>query len=203
MSAADVGTPRSTDWEAQYRANDTPWDHGEPAPGLVDFLAAHPDLERGQVVVPGCGFGHDARAWSLAGFEAVGIDLAPSATAAATALTPGGSKVEFRTGDFLRDIPVRPFRWMFEHTLFCAIDPAMRRDYATSAGRWVAPGGWLLAVHYLDPAAPEGPPHRCERAELLGLFGGDFELLEEWVPRSWEKRAGREGMFWWRRRVSA
>ena len=28
----------STNWEAQYQANDTPWDKGEPSPGLVDWL---------------------------------------------------------------------------------------------------------------------------------------------------------------------
>ena len=33
----------STDWEAQYQANDTPWDKGEASPGLVDWLAAQSD----------------------------------------------------------------------------------------------------------------------------------------------------------------
>jgi hypothetical protein len=192
-----------TDWEAHYRANDTPWDHGGPVPGLVDFLAANPTLERGPVVVPGCGMGHDARGWAASGFETVGLDLAPSAVVAARQRTPEGMSVEFRTGDFLSDEPIRPFRWMFEHTLFCAIDPSLRGAYAKAAGRWVEPGGWLVAVHYLNPASPEGPPHRCERAELMELFGSEFELLSEWTPRSWENRQGREGMFWWRRRVTA
>ncbi len=191
-----------TDWEAHYQANDTPWNKGEASPGLVDFLAAHPRLERGPVVVPGCGFGHDARAWAAAGFEVLGLDLAPSAVDGAARFPAQGKRLEFRVGDFLRDDPGRTFRWMFEHTLFCAIDPTERPAYAAAAARWVAPGGWLLAVNYLDPAEPGGPPYRCERDELVGLLGGDFELLEEWVPRSWEKRVGREGMFWWRRRIS-
>ena len=58
----------STDWEAHYQANDTPWDKGEPSPGLVDWLAAHPAVPRGTVLVPGCGMGHDVRAWAAAGW---------------------------------------------------------------------------------------------------------------------------------------
>src|SRR6266542_6168987 len=59
-----------TDWEARYQSGDMPWEKGEPSPGLVDFLGAQPELRRGTVVVPGCGTGHDVRAWSAAGFTA-------------------------------------------------------------------------------------------------------------------------------------
>ena len=48
-------------WESRYQAHDMPWEKGAPSPGLVDFLSAHPDLERGHVCVPGCGTGHDVR----------------------------------------------------------------------------------------------------------------------------------------------
>ena len=56
-----------------------PWEKGEPSPGLVDFLSAHPELKRGRVAVPGCGTGHDVRAFAAAGFAASGFDIAPSA----------------------------------------------------------------------------------------------------------------------------
>src|SRR6266568_7533757 len=58
-----------TNWETRYQTNDMPWEKGAPSPGLVDFLAAHPDLPRGTVCVPGCGTGHDVRAWAGAGFD--------------------------------------------------------------------------------------------------------------------------------------
>ena len=56
-----------------------PWEKGAPSPGLVDFLAAHPELKRGTVCVPGCGTGHDVREFAKAGFDAFGFDIAPSA----------------------------------------------------------------------------------------------------------------------------
>ena len=35
-----------SDWEQRYQTGDMPWEKGAPSPGLVDFLAAHPDLPR-------------------------------------------------------------------------------------------------------------------------------------------------------------
>src|SRR5579859_2043797 len=68
-----------SDWENRYQTGDMPWEKGAPSPGLVDFLSAHPDLPKGTVCVPGCGTGHDVRAWARAGFDATGYDIAPSA----------------------------------------------------------------------------------------------------------------------------
>jgi SAM-dependent methyltransferase len=177
-----------------------PWEKGEPSPGLVDFLASHPRLERGTVLVPGCGTGHDARAWAAAGFAVTGYDLAPSAIELSRQKTAeAGLKAEFIQGDFLTDAPERPFDWLFEHTLFCAIEPQRRADYARAALRWLKPGGQYLAVNYLIPDK-DGPPFGTTRAELMGWFSPGFALLEEWVPRSYPNRTGLELMLWWQKR---
>lgn len=187
------------DWEGHYRAGDTPWDHGEAAPGLVDFLGSNPGLAPGRVLVPGCGYGHDAVAWARAGFEVVGHDLSSTAMERAMGRRPAGLRLEFRSGDFLEP-GGEQFDWVFEHTLYCAINPAKRAAYAEALGRWVRPGGEFLAIHYLTPSSPEGPPFPCTREEVLERFGREFELVSDWSPRSWESRAGREWMFRWRRR---
>src|SRR5580658_6807140 len=107
-----------TDWEARYQSHDMPWEKGEPSPGLVDFLAAHPQLERGTVLVPGCGSGHDARAWAAAGFAVTGYDIAASAIQLSREKTASaGLKAEFILGDFLTETPSRHFDLLFEHTL--------------------------------------------------------------------------------------
>src|SRR5215467_956414 len=66
-------------WETRYQTEDMPWEKGEASPGLVDFLAAHPQLTPGTVCIPGCGTGHDVRTWAIAGFQGFGYDIAPSA----------------------------------------------------------------------------------------------------------------------------
>jgi SAM-dependent methyltransferase len=191
------------DWEARYQSGDTPWEKGEPSPGLVDWLATHPEIARGSVLVPGCGTGHDVRAFAAAGFDATGLDIAPSAVRLARERTAAeGLRASLQLGDFLVDEPTSRFDWLFEHTCYCAIDPAQRDDYLLAVRRWLKPDGQLLAVHYLIPDA-DGPPFGTTREEVVARFSPHFELLEDWVPRSYPNRTGLERMFWWRARAVA
>ena len=188
------------EWEARYQSGDTPWEKGEPSPGLVDFLAARPELPRGTVCVPGCGTGHDVRAWAKAGFQSFGFDLASSAIRLAEQKTADlGLSAQFQVADFLIDEPPQQFDWLFEHTLFCAIDPKRRDDYLQAVLRWLKRDGEFLAVHYLIPDE-DGPPFGTTREEVVRRFSPHFDLVEEWVPRSYPNRTGLELMLRWRRR---
>jgi len=186
-------------WEERYQTGDMPWEKGEASPGLVDFLANQPGLTRGTVCVPGCGTGHDARAWAAAGFEVHGFDIAPSAIRLATEKTRAAElKADFRLGNFLQDEPPFQFDWLFEHTLFCAIQPDEREPYVQAVLRWLKPNGQYLAVNYFIPDT-EGPPFGTTREEIVERFSPHFELVRDWVPRSYPNRTGLERMFWWKR----
>ena len=190
-----------TDWETRYQTGDMPWEKGAPSPGLIDFLGAHPDLPRGTVCVPGCGTGHDVRAWARAGFDATGYDIAPSAVRVAAERTAAaGLSAHFHQSNFLKDERPQPFDWIFEHTLFCAINPTERDDYVQAVLRWAKPNGNFLAVNYLIPDV-DGPPFGTTRAELWNRFSPGFDLVEEWTPRSYPNRTGLEMMFWWRKKA--
>ena len=187
-------------WEKRYQAKDMPWEKGAPSPGLVDFLATHADVKRGTVCVPGCGAGHDARALAAAGFDTFGYDIARSAILLANESTAStGLSVRFACGDFLNDLPPFPFDWVFEHTLFCALDPRDRDEYVKAVIRWLKPGGHYLAVNYLIPDE-DGPPYGTSRDELMRRFLPHFELLSEQVPRSYPNRTGLELMLWWKQK---
>jgi len=187
-------------WENRYQTQDMPWEKGAPSPGLMDFLAAHPELPRGTVCVPGCGTGHDVRAWAQAGFAATGFDLAPSAIQLSIERTKAaGLNARFQLGDFLRDEPPIQFDWVFEHTLFCAIELSERGAYVRAVPRWLKPGGYYLAVNYLIPGE-DGPPFGTTRDEQWRRFSPHFNLLQEWVPRSYPNRTRLELMLWWQRK---
>ncbi len=172
-----------TDWEEAYRRRKTPWEKGRPHPALIDFLATNGPIA-GEIYVPGCGSGHDVRALSTAANHVVGIDLAPLAIARANSFPKRGNE-EYQ----LADLFALPAQWngrfdvVFEHTCFCAIEPARRAQYVEAVVRLLKPGGLLLAIFFLNPDHDEeGPPHGVSREELEERFGAAFALEQEWVP---------------------
>ncbi len=175
-----------TDWEALYHQRDTPWEKGKPHPGLVDFLQENGPLE-GEIFVPGCGSGHDVRALSTKQNHVVGIDVARPAIDRAESF-PKTGREEYLLGD-LFDLPDKlrgRFDIVFEHTCFCAIDPALRADYVAAVVRLLKPGGRLIAIFFLNPdleEGQEGPPYRASLAELAEFFGENFIVEREWVPQ--------------------
>jgi len=202
-------------WETRYLSGDTRWEKGAPSPGLVDFLREQRDLPRGSVAVPGCGLGHDVRAWASFCFTTYGYDIAPSAVQLAktrtkewmtnkssvdaeTPFNPKANVPSFGLGNFLADDPPFHFDYVFEHTLFCAINPSDRDRYVEAVLRWLKPGGTYLAVNYI--VCDGEPPFPVGREELWQRFRPHFHLIDQWIPRSYDNRTGRELMCWWRRK---
>ncbi|GIT04857.1 MAG: SAM-dependent methyltransferase [Verrucomicrobiota bacterium] len=159
-------------------------------------------MSPGQALVPGCGRGHDARALAKAGWSVAGLDIAPSSVPLAKSLADKGElSIDYHVGDFLGDEPYQSFDLVFEHTLFCAIPPSRRDDYAQALLRWLKPGGLYLAVNYMITDDNGEPPFSTTTTELDERFGKTFELLRRWMPRSYESREGKELMNEWRLRL--
>ena len=158
-------------------------------------------MPRPRILDVGCGVGKSVMASVNAGFDAYGYDLAPSAIRLSIERTKAaGLTAQFRLADFLCDPAPFKFDWLFEHTLFCAIQPGDRDEYVRAVSRWLKPNGQYLAVNYLIPDT-EGPPFGTTRDELWKRFSPHFDLLQEWVPRSYPNRTGLELMLWWRRKA--
>lgn len=187
-------------WEQCYRKGDAFWDHGEASHGLVDFLK-QAKYKPGTVLVPGCGRGHDCHALARHGFRVMGLDISPRGVAEAKQLARKEVvSVKYRVGDFLRLSPSLRgrFDWIFEHTCFCAIDPALRDQYVRSALSALRKGGRLLGVFYnIQPKS--GPPFGTTRAELIERFSPHMNLLLVKLPRSYPNRKGKELLMLWRK----
>ena len=188
-------------WAGRYKSGETGWDHGEASPGLADFLKTQ-SFTPGRVLVPGCGRGHDARVLAKAGFDVVGLDVVSQAVEEARQLAAaeGVTSVRFESRDFFNLPPYLrgPYDWLFEHTFFCAIDPALRDRYVETAAGLLKEDGHLLGVFYhIQPET--GPPFGTTREELIRRFTPNFSLVQESVPRSYESRTGKELLMFWRR----
>ena len=188
-------------WQRCYVKGDAFWDHGEPSPGLVDFLKQQKPTP-GKVLVPGCGRGHDCRELARHGFAVTGLDISPRGAKEANDLALKDSlEIDYVVGNFLR--PPRKwhgrFDWVLEHTCFCAIDPRLRDRYVKAAATVLKRHGLFLGVFYnIQPKS--GPPFGTTRAELIDRFSGRFKLLLAKVPRSYPNRKGKELLMLWQKK---
>jgi SAM-dependent methyltransferase len=188
-------------WDERYQSKDTPWEKGAAAPPLLEWLRKRGPLN-GEVLVPGCGYGHDVRAIAASSQSVVvGIDIADTALKEAQTHPRAGQEI-FQFADIfaLSESLQNRFDWVFEHTCFCAIQPGRRPDYVKMAVSALKSNGRFLAIFYLNPwdaedEMPEGggPPFGVTKEELDNLFGAHFDLVEELKPTTaYPGREGRE-----------
>ena len=197
-------------WEERYQQKDTPWDKGAPTPILLRLLKTNSEcFEGGDVLVPGCGYGHDALAIVNAGHAVIGLDISPTALAQAKTLDRD-RVVDYQEQDFLT-AKVEDYQLVFsvfEHTCFCAITPEERPAYAEACSRLIPVGGYWVAVLFLHPREEDdptiGPPYQTSTEEVEALFSADFELLESFPPtETFSSRKGKELVQIWKRKKAS
>lgn len=180
-------------WESRWSTGETPWDHGEPAPPLVEYVEAH-GAPSGEVLVPGCGNGRDAAYLASLGARVLGMDLAPTAVLRAREES-AHPNARYQQGNFLAPPAFlqKRFDWIVEHTCLCAMPPRDWPAYAASVRYALKRGGHYLAVFFRNPDVEEGPPHGISAEAIEALFGKGFQLLHARVPgRAYATRTGRE-----------
>jgi len=191
------------DWNQAYENDDTPWDKGYAAPPLVEFLERH--KVEGEILVPGCGSGHDVRLLAEQnGSEVTGLDIAPSALKKAASFPKVGEE-RYAQGDFinLEEKYHGAFDWVFEHTCLCAIEPSQRQAYVESLKLALKPGAFFLAIFFREVSnyTGDGPPHPISAAEIDALFAKDFDVIESFVPQQTypSRPVGSEDVRWMRK----
>ncbi|MGK0362948.1 MAG: SAM-dependent methyltransferase [Bradymonadia bacterium] len=166
-------------WNEHYETAQTPWDLGGPSP-VVQRLAVQvlgavqsPGTEPRRVIVPGCGFGHDAEAIARLGHQVVGADIAPAAMKAAAQRT---DIVDWQVANAFAP----PADWLgsfdavVEHTLYCALEPEMLDTYRDAVHALLKPGGALFGafLHHTRDVRPRGTNPDALRAR----FGAHFDI---------------------------
>ncbi len=197
------------DWNKRYLEGDTPWDKGAPSPPLLDLLTYRSTLfpTKKEVLVPGCGTGHDVQALAQHDISVTGLDIAPLALQQARKLHDN-SNITWLLGDlfdteFITQLRARTrYSTIWEHTCFCAISPEYRARYVQALWDLLENDGKVVGVFFLDTGNPpgEGPPFCTDRTELRDLFRELFSL--EWEGPPQQCYPGREGKEWimiWRK----
>ncbi len=139
------------DWDSVYRGEagfegPPPWNIGEPQPELAALIAA--DKVRGDVLDAGCGHAELSLALAVKGYTVVGIELTPTAVAAAT---QAAKERNLPNATFVQDDITTftgfdgRFDTIIDSTLFHALPIESRDAYQQSVFRAAAPG----AVYYI------------------------------------------------------
>lgn len=199
-------------WEERWQQGNTPWDQGQAAPALLAYLDQHATAgasRRKRALVPGCGAGYDLLAFSQAGFDAVGLDVAPSVLPVFEKLrTQAGVEpdaAELLIQDFFM-FEMEPFDVVFDYTFFCALPPTERHRWGKKMKELVAPGGELVTLMFpvvRGRDLEKGPPYTVFPEFYEDALGDDFAQRSlDRVQGSLPSREGKEWIARWVPRVA-
>lgn len=189
-------------WTDIYRehqkANDRPnWEIGKETPILHSIL---PQLKvpRARVAVLGCGSGDDAAYLARAGHIVTGIDYSEEAVAEAQKKFGKVKDLKFIKSDIFA-LPKAlhgQFDIVFEHTCYCAVNPARRNQLVQIWRNLLAERGHLLGIFFVMDKR-NGPPWGSSEWELRERLrkGFDFRYWTRWKA-SVPKREGTELVVW-------
>lgn len=175
------------DWESAYREQahfegPPPWNIGEPQPELAALVAA--GKFRSDVLDAGCGVAELSLALAAQGYTVVGVDLTPTAVAAAS---KAAQERGLTTASFVQaDITSfggydGRFSTVVDSTLFHSLPVEGRDGYLSSIHRAAAPGASLFVLVFAKgafPAEMEPKPNEVDEDELRAAVSKYWEVDE-------------------------
>lgn len=184
-------------WDEAWREGRTGWDAGASPPALDEWLERH-KVEPGRALVPGCGAGYDVFTLAEAGWEAVGLEVSPTAAGRFDEeRRKRGIPLEsahIQVADFFGS-DLGPFDLIFDYTFLCAIEPQRRHDWASAMRKLLDDEGRLVTLVFPiseEREWEEGPPYRLSIDLVRGIASPQFVLVDSYRPA--RSHLGREGM---------
>ncbi|GAA6061617.1 hypothetical protein JCM10212_000959 [Sporobolomyces blumeae] len=214
------GTTPTGGWDQCWKAQVTPWDSQakDVQPSLrelvedkwhdVDGVEWSDLVEggKGKALVAGCGRGYDAIYFASKGFDAVGMDLSPTAVERAkehhASLSGAPQNVTFQAADFFSFDLATPFSLAYDFTFFCALPPSMRQRWGDRYAEVVRQDGVLITLEYpLDGDRQGGPPYSVSEQAYDEVLSPNFAKIYEAVPtKQTQGHEGREKIAVWKRK---
>ncbi|WP_374075937.1 class I SAM-dependent methyltransferase [Bdellovibrio bacteriovorus] len=191
---ANKDVEKETYWSQIYKTEANPgWNLGEPAEALKDMLPRL-KISRSRVLVLGCGEGHDAAFFAKAGHFVTAVDISPMAIEKARKNYGDLENLTFVEADLFK-LPReydQAFDVIFEHTCYCAINPAKRQDLVKVWNRLLVSGGHLMGVFFAFEKR-QGPPYGGTEWELRQRLKSAYQPIfwGRW-QKSIPRRQGKE-----------
>ena len=138
-------------WSKIYKETDYKpgWDLSGATP-ILKHIIPQLKIPKSRILVVGCGKGHDAYELSQRGNVVTAVDFSEEAITQAKKLYPENENLKFLQADVF-NLPEKYFGYfdiVFEHTLFCAIDPGKRNELVRVYKSMLADHGHLLGIFF-------------------------------------------------------
>jgi SAM-dependent methyltransferase len=180
-------TSEVMDWEGAYREEGVfggppPWNIGEPQPELAALHRA--GKFRSDVLDAGCGHAELSLSLAADGYTVVGIDLSPTAIAAATSAAQdrGLTNASFVQADITSFTGYDDrFNTVADSTLFHSLPVEGRDGYLRSVHRAAAPGAVYFVLVFANgafPAEMEAKPNEVDEDELRATVSKYWQIDE-------------------------
>lgn len=182
---------RPEQFEALY-AGTPPWDIGRPQPAFVAL--AERGAIKGRVLDVGCGTGEHALLAARLGLEATGVDVVPSAIAAAEAkAAERGLRARFLVWNAL-DLAAlgERFDTVLDSGCFHVLDDGDRPAYVAALAAATQVGGRCHLLCFSDRQPGELGPRRVSQDELRASFA-DRWRIDTIEPATIDSRGGDRG----------
>ena len=179
-------------WQGRWQAHETGWDIGYASPAIIEYAEKNiPHTSK--ILIPGCGNAYEAEVLFKMGYRNVFVvDIAPEPLNLFKNRISDFPSEQLLCSDFF-SLEETGFDYILEQTFFCALDPALRADYACQVANLLAPNGILSGLLFDFPLTEEGPPFGGSKDEYLNHFVPHFEILQlEKTSKSIKPRLGRE-----------
>jgi SAM-dependent methyltransferase len=175
------------DWDSAYQEQahfegPPPWNIGEPQPELAALVAA--GKFRSDVLDAGCGVAELSLALAAQGYTVVGVDLTPTAVAAATkaAQERGLTSASFVQADITSFSGYDGrFSTVVDSTLFHSLPVEGRDGYLRSVHQAAAPGASFFVLVFAKgafPAEMDPKPNEVDEDELRAAVSKYWEIDE-------------------------
>jgi thiopurine S-methyltransferase len=177
-------------WNDRYFSGNTGWDIQSVSRPIKEYLeqVKNKDIS---ILIPGCGNAHEAAYANSIGFEDVHIlDFAELAIQNFISKHPQFKKDNIHIEDIF--LHANKYDLIIEQTLFCAIDPSLRTNYAQKMHGLLNEGAKLVGLLF-DRDFQGGPPFGGNKEEYLTYFSPLFNIKTfEKCYNSVEPRLGSE-----------
>lgn len=164
-------------WDQRWQSEQTGWDLGAPAPALIRFFDHQQSPPNVRILIPGCGNAWEAEALAERGFDNITLcDISPTLCAKLQNRFADNPGIKIICADFFS--LTGPFDLVIEQTFFCALQPALRNDYAKQMAAIIKPGGLLAGLWFSIEFPFDGPPFGGNPHDYIRLLENEFDILE-------------------------